>query len=369
MNCRLCDSKNVTQVLKIDNTLVDWIYSNDKKETSDFTLLKCDDCWLYQLKEIIDYDKIYSNYKFTSSAVSTISNWMIDLHKILVDDYDVKNKNILETWASDGCFLNLFKDDNNIYWVEPSKILTQNAKTNYWIDIANWYYDSNSFPDKKFDLIICRHVIEHIENIQTFIKDMINNLTADWLLYIEVPDMDYIIDNLNYTNFFHEHLNYFTRNVIEKYMSSLWFESLLYIKNKVHNWSFWIIFKKNTNNLLTNLKEKINHDKFLLDRILKNYKNIAWYWAANKTFKLLSIFDFGSKINTIFDNNKNLWWSFIISENQIEITSPQKIIDSNYDAIIIFATSYTNEIIDYIKNDLHFPWDIITIYPDIKVIK
>lgn len=369
MFCRLCHSqKEPQEVFHLENTLIDGVYGNTTLETCDFTLVQCHDCWLFQLKELVDYNRIYSNYKFSSSNVATISHWMESLHKILVENYNIQNKTILEIGASDGCFLTLFQKENSVYGIEPSKILTEIGKEKYGVDIVHGYYTKESFKGMKFDFIICRHVLEHIEDSSWFIDTMTSHLSEEWLLYIEVPDMDHIIEKQNYTNFFHEHINYFSKEVLERYMWTLWFESVFHIKNKVHNWSFWMIFKHKTQYHVSELNHRVLEYKETLDSILKKYKNIVWYGAANKTFKLLSMFDLDSVINIILDVNKNLSDTFIFGKNKIFIQHPEKIRDIEPDAIIIFATSYSDEIVYSLRNTFHYNGDIILLYPEIHVI-
>lgn len=64
------------------------------------------------------------------------------------------------------------------------------------------YYDGNEFPfsDKEFDYVICSHVIEHVEDVDAFIKEM-SRVAKNG--YIEYPTIYY-----EYPYNFKVHLNF-----------------------------------------------------------------------------------------------------------------------------------------------------------------
>lgn len=75
------------------------------------------------------------------------------------------------------------------------------------------YYDGTAFPfaDAEFDYVICSHVIEHVENPQSFVKEI--NRVSGGRGYIEYPLITY-----EYLYSFDVHLNFVkfdeSRNVL-----------------------------------------------------------------------------------------------------------------------------------------------------------
>lgn len=61
----------------------------------------------------------------------------------------------------------------------------------------------------KGDLLILRHVLEHIQHPVDFIRYMARSNGDKGLIYIEVPDLTWILANQVYFDFFYEHVNYF----------------------------------------------------------------------------------------------------------------------------------------------------------------
>jgi len=62
------------------------------------------------------------------------------------------------------------------------------------------------------DLLTLRHVLEHVQDPWAFISDLAFANGRKGLLYIEVPDLVWILKNHAYYDLFHEHVNYFCLN-------------------------------------------------------------------------------------------------------------------------------------------------------------
>jgi hypothetical protein len=59
------------------------------------------------------------------------------------------------------------------------------------------------------ELLILRHVLEHIPKPWDFLASLADANGGRGYLYIEVPDLDWILENNAYFDLFHEHVNYF----------------------------------------------------------------------------------------------------------------------------------------------------------------
>lgn len=62
---------------------------------------------------------------------------------------------------------------------------------------------------EKGELLILRHVLEHIPSPWKFLDGIAAANNYQGLLYIEVPDLEWILENRAYFDLFHEHVNYF----------------------------------------------------------------------------------------------------------------------------------------------------------------
>lgn len=67
-------------------------------------------------------------------------------------------------------------------------------------------------------LVLCRHVLEHIEDPVAFVRMLSASLRRypGCPLYLEVPELDWIFRNGAFWDFCYEHCNYFTRSSLER---------------------------------------------------------------------------------------------------------------------------------------------------------
>jgi SAM-dependent methyltransferase len=63
-------------------------------------------------------------------------------------------------------------------------------------------------------LFVCRHVLEHIPDPAAFVRDLRGAIGGrpDVPLFVEVPDLDWIVQNRAFWDFCYEHCNYFSEN-------------------------------------------------------------------------------------------------------------------------------------------------------------
>ncbi len=86
------------------------------------------------------------------------------------------------------------------------------------IGYDNAYQGSSSYIRKSFfsvdshdrgDLLALRHVLEHIPSPWQFLNGIAAANGYQGLLYLEVPDLEWILAHRSYFDLFHEHVNYF----------------------------------------------------------------------------------------------------------------------------------------------------------------
>jgi SAM-dependent methyltransferase len=105
---------------------------------------------------------------------------------------DKKPRNILDIGSGSGLTLDFFKlkyPKSNFYAIEPSDtavaMLEKKGIETISRDVDDNWHKS---VQKKFDLIIMRHVLEHFSNPVAALKKIESTLTDDGILYIAVPN-------------------------------------------------------------------------------------------------------------------------------------------------------------------------------------
>ena len=64
-------------------------------------------------------------------------------------------------------------------------------------------------PARPFDAVVARHVLEHVPHPVAFLELVRAQLKPEGKVFLEVPNLDAIIDNKRFQDFYAEHLSYF----------------------------------------------------------------------------------------------------------------------------------------------------------------
>lgn len=371
--CPVCNSKNTELFFSRKNvpTNQNFLISEKKSAlnitTEDLELHICNDCSFifnqkFQLSKV-HYGNLYEN----SQDVSPLfEEYLTKLAKNLIFEKNVKNSTIVEVGCGKGAFLKKlisFDDCNNTgYGFDPS--YTGNDLESENLKFVKKFYDSDS-TNIKADVVICRHVIEHIPNPVELLKTVRDTLSKSKnpRVFFETPDVNWILKNHVIWDFFYEHCSYFNPNSIRtafemtgfkiesiepvfnnQYMliqATLSENNILSSKNsddtKIMAKNFSIQEQKNQNIW----KNKINN--------LSNNGNVAIWGAGAKGVTFLNLFDPNSKlIECVIDINPKKQGKYIpgtghsiVSYDELKL---RKITD-----IIIMNPNYLDEINSIIK--------------------
>lgn len=132
---------------------------------------------------------------------------------------DLKGKKLLEIGSGEGFVLQLFeKKGFDVFGIEPSKdnleiikkkLKRGNCKTGFAEELPQF--------DRKFDVIIMSHVLEHIVDCRDILSKLKNALSQDGILFIEVPNCQNE-ETLQHSIKTQPHLHHFTKKSLEKLM-------------------------------------------------------------------------------------------------------------------------------------------------------
>lgn len=143
--------------------------------------MKLDNYWILRIKQIKLENSKYSNY---DKYITNLNN----------------DSKILEIWPWNWDFSYYIKEkfnlkDNNVYMSDLSSSVISNLKEQLETQKFNLYLiDSIELLktlDNKFDLIIIRHVLEHMKKdyINDLIPLLLDKLNIWWKIIVEVPNI------------------------------------------------------------------------------------------------------------------------------------------------------------------------------------
>ncbi len=396
MKCGICQSKDLELMYSNKNQ---FIYTQGVCEDSaDLRLSKINELTYYFCNSC---GYIFNPYPITSENDDTYKELYtlnlqnlsdkdkISLNNILnlilqYTNLD-KGKSILEIGSSDGYFLDMFNQEGyDCIGIEPSSAVEICKERYPYIKIIRDYYNPKLF-NKNFDLIICRNVIEHLENPINFIISIKNLLKQEvGFVYFEVPNVQKILENKLYTNLYHEHISYFHKELFELINISLGFETkfisiisdgdvIAYIgQDKSTSNKYKLKTLPNIKSLKKNLKSFSNNLLIFKSNIQGLFQNLInknlkiGIWGAGCT--AINIISFSDNMEYknfyLFDSSETKIGKFLPGFCKV-IKSPNDINYTKPDVMIIMSERYIDEIYFSLKQ-MHFSNDIWTIYPDIK---
>jgi len=159
----------------------------------------------------MDYDPTYENALHFSPR---FRDYAEALAQRLVEDYDLRGKDVLEIACGDGYFLRLLckYGSNRGVGFDPSYTQRSSCHDDETdVTIVSDYY-GEKYADRKADLICCRHALEHMPDPVAFLRMVRRTIgnRRDTVVFFEVPNAMFILRDLSVWDIIYEHPCYFT---------------------------------------------------------------------------------------------------------------------------------------------------------------
>jgi len=187
---------------------------------------QCNSCKVIVQPEAIRnlyIDQDSSNYNMSKNFFYYLKQIILLNFIFSLKIFFVKKRDILDYGCGSGelaIALSLFYKNKNIYTADVFKLdkkFIPKIKKHYLIH-------KGQLNNKKFDIILLRHVFEHIFNLNNFIKKIKKNLkNKDSNLIIEVPNMDSLwrkVMKKRWPGYFYPFHHYvFSKQFLKNYLS------------------------------------------------------------------------------------------------------------------------------------------------------
>lgn len=328
-----------------------------KAAEKDIRMYVCSNCSHIQTPYILDddfYDTCESN-QGTAQYSGNLDMFEEKIKKIggeYIFKEDLENK-IFEIGSGTGNLLKTArKYFNKCVGVDPSSIECKIAEAQQvsGVEIYNTYFDENINIGENYTAFMSFQVFEHLEDPCKALKAAYDRLIPGGVGLINVPNGLRIIEDALYHQVVVQHINYFTAFSLAKMAHSVGFE-VLEINNIESTIEYDLYIKKKTIKYpaFNEVKECHKND---INYYLKKYKHICIWGAGAKSSKYIQLLENTDDIEYIVDSSFDKNGLFMSGINK-KIEFPKKKIFDTCDAVIIFASSYNNEII----RDLRVKYD------------
>ncbi len=187
----------------------------------DLSLSACDKCGFVFNQAFcsskLDYGETYDN---TQTSSPYFKGYLEQLGAYLIHDKGVRNCRIVEIGCGKGEFLRGLVSDpqwgNTGYGFDPSYIGPP-TDANGSLKFEKRFFDGKT-TDVEADVVICRHVIEHIPDpvdLMSAVKRVLEKSHIG-LAFFETPCVEWILSKQVFWDFFFEHCSYFCQTSFAK---------------------------------------------------------------------------------------------------------------------------------------------------------
>ena len=168
-----------------------------------------------QLAHVFD-SNLYQQYSFAGGNSRAyrghLESFAADIERTFL-----KSTSILEVGCGDGWLVRRLRETGftDLLGIDPSRAAREQAEN----QLVSGYFPDDlpaSHRHRKFDLVISRHVLEHIENPRPFMAALAAALAPGGQLWLEVPDLNSTLDRNLWSNFYQLHCNYFSALTLDQ---------------------------------------------------------------------------------------------------------------------------------------------------------
>lgn len=266
-------------------------------------------------------------------------------------DLYIEKKEILEIGCGTGYLLSRLQFlGANVMGVEPGAHSAIGSGM-YSLNIVNNFFENVKF-DKKFDIVICYCVLEHIYNLDVFFNKIKEILNPDGIILLAVPNCKSYIDSGDVSIFIHEHWNYFTPQSLESTANNYGFAAK--ISQSTLLGTLYAILNRDENVQIR------NNDINLAEMIDKIYRNKSilrdFFYNSNEKNISIGVYAPGRIINTMlminmedisnirfFDDNKKLYGKYFPGIG-ISIENENDLVNTPVDVLLIASTTFGHAI-------------------------
>ena len=285
----------------------------------------------------------------------------------LIEQFDIRNKDIIEIGCGKGEFLTLLCElgDNRGVGFDPAYVKgrTTSETTDKITFIRDFY--SEKYSKYLADFICCKMTLEHIFNTAEFINTIRQSIgdRLDTIVFVQVPDATRIFKECAFEDIYYEHCSYFTPNSLSLLFKNAGFE-VLCLSTEYNDQYLYIVVKPTSDkklhseftedNNLGQLKNyiikfqkmyqtKIKSWQIKLQNIIdKKEKTVIW-GAGSKGVAFLNTFRNFKLFEYVVDINLFRQGTYMAGTGQ-KIVAPEFLQQYNPDVVIIMNSIYSDEI-------------------------
>ena len=406
-DCRLCRATSVEKVLSLTPTppANELLASPEDAATQDrfpLDLYFCKNCYHLQLLDIINPERLFSNYVYVSGTSPSFRDHFHQYATRIITDYAIpKDSLIVDIGSNDGTLLFSFKEAGmRVQGVDPARDIATAANTGGidtivdFLTVATAQNIKNSKGPAK--VVVANNVFAHIDDLHGILQCIDIILDDDGIFVIEVSYLKDVIEKTLFDTIYHEHLDYHSVGPLKTFFTNNGFSMIDVIAIESHGGSIRVVAQKKSGKheerssvasfiaeeesaglysaeTFREFAHKINHLGNELQKLITGIKaegkSIAGFGLPAKATTLMHQFKIGPEaVDYVVDDNP-LKQGMYSPGYGIPIHDSGRLRTETPDYIIVLAWNFSRPIIDKLNWYLKEGGTIIVPLPTLTLVK
>lgn len=219
-SCMVCGARNSRSIFLLErvpvlcNQLSTDAASARAAPVADVDLEMCSVCgFIWNRSFDTSLMKYTTGYENALHYSPVFQLFIEDLAKKFIARFDLSGQRIIEIGCGDGYMLDLLVKHGAAAAIgyDPSMAGRDSQFTSrQGVEIIPEYFSSSSW-DQDFAAVVCRHVLEHLDNPMKLLSNVRSGIgDRDVKLYIEVPNAEWMLEEVSLWDVIYEHCGYWS---------------------------------------------------------------------------------------------------------------------------------------------------------------
>lgn len=382
--CRLCDSKNLEEILDFGSTppanaLLHRDQLTEIEPSYPLKVVKCE-CGSVQLLHTVNASDLFKHYIYTSSTSASFREHFKSYAESVVRTFNVsQGALVVDIGSNDNILLKPFKElGMRVVGVEPATNIVEQVK-NDGIHIVNDFFNPEVAQkiQEEFgqaDIITCNNCFAHIDDLTSVVLGIKSLLSNNGVFVFENAYLLDTIKNSYFDQVYHEHIFYHSLKPLKKFFKRFDLEIFKVERNNIQGGTIRC-FVKHANGQFTNwstveecidseecsglyntemyknwflrIKENGQNLANLLKKLKQSGKKVVAYSYPAKATTLCSFYEIGYFFNFVIEDSKlkqGLW----TPKFKLPIFDKSKLHEADY--AVILAWNFKDTIINNNKD-------------------
>lgn len=331
----------------------------DADQGIDIELYQCPFCGLVQLlNQPVGYYRDVIRAVAVSEDMKEFRN---QYFREFVDYFGLQKKRIIEIGAGCGEFMEMMlRTGADVYGLEHKResVLTGNQKG---LNLKEGFIENSNtdIEEAPFDAFYIMNFLEHIPEPNQFLQGIYRNLTGDGVGLVEVPNMDFFMEQQLFSEFMLDHLSYFTTETLRILLEKNGFE----VVRCQPVWKDYVI------SAFVKKRKKLSFERFHIKqkKLVSEIQDFIWeekrlgnkvavWGAGHEALAMLSLASLSGEIEFVADSAPFKQGNYTPATH-IPVVAPEQIRKQKIGAVLVMAGSYTSEVVQLMHEQ----------YPQVKI--